>query len=42
VRQNGLSEFVALKDNPHMMTIDKNNLAVADAIVKWLGEHLPW
>jgi pimeloyl-ACP methyl ester carboxylesterase len=29
-----------IKGNSHMMMMDKNNLQVADHLLKWLGEHL--
>ena len=33
---------IGIKGNSHMIMMDKNNLAVADLILKWLGEHGLW
>jgi hypothetical protein len=30
---------LGIKANPHMVTMDKNNNAVADVIEKWLKDH---
>jgi hypothetical protein len=33
---------IGIKGNPHMIMMDKNNLEVADVILKWLGERGLW
>jgi hypothetical protein len=30
---------MGIKGNSHMMMMDKNNLQIADVILKWLGEN---
>ena len=42
----GSAKFLLLpeaghKGNSHMLMMDKNNLAVADLIIAWLGESVP-
>jgi hypothetical protein len=29
------------KGNSHMLMMDKNNLAIADLIIGWIGESVP-
>ena len=43
----GSAKFLLLpeagqKGNSHMLMMDKNNLQIADLILGWLGENVPW
>ena len=31
---------IGIRGNSHMMMVDKNNLQVADVIIKWFDQHV--